>query len=220
MSGFHIDKKGENMFLRLITLALSLFLFVSCDKDSKKGTPKQENTQSAKGRFGNGYKNTQWGMSVEAVSDALKYPIIDSSDRTAIVYDMGGKQLTCYFNENRLYNVVYKPLIDDQIAVEAIVTELSKKYGEGNKQTDMVDGNTKLPLLYIEWDDGVTNIVLSMTDPLSLPYRKIGFDASDAYHTLMISYESIDFETQKTIKSQQQDSIARENVAKSVKGDL
>jgi hypothetical protein len=74
--------------------------------------------------------------------------------------------VTCYFDNDQLYQAIYQPVAadNDQQAAEAVLDGLSKKYGPGKDEEGYSDKSGK-PLKIVTWNDGITKIEFRMRDP-------------------------------------------------------
>jgi hypothetical protein len=178
--------------------------------------------------LGNGYKEAKWGMSPDKVKEVLVSATVSSEDKTDdgdtyIAFTIGDdKELTCYFYENQLYCAQYKPIKHDgdDKGAQAVLIGLTKKYGQGKYLEGYAD-SIGMPLVLVEWNDGVTEIRLKMMDQKSLINMGMNTYPSS---TLEVRYTSLKFRTAKDRKEKeinlQQEKDERNRKLKNVENDL
>jgi hypothetical protein len=127
------------------------------------------------GTFGDGYKNAKWGMAPDKVKEVIQSDDKDwqagelqedSDGDHSIEFTTENKKLTCLFFKEKLYQVKFEPFQHDrdEKGVKAVLKALKTKYGSGRVAGHSVNIIAR-QIVHIVWDDGTTEIELSMADP-------------------------------------------------------
>jgi hypothetical protein len=165
------------------------------------------------GNLGNGYKEAKWGMSIKEIKKNLHYPIqFDYGD--SISFSLGeNKYFQCEFYNNKLYKVVYGPLLKSRNDLNILISALKKKYGQGKSLDSMqnVWGNTCLsgePDFYsgIVWVDEITKISLAIS--------------KSSYDCTVVIYEDVKILKEKQLKKERESQKENDKKRKQIDSDI